>query len=68
MIACCTGLHLARGACRPASPVSGVHGLTDSFPLARFRGAPMPRCSSWSSKARRRLRSTSPVRSPTKHT
>jgi len=24
MIACCTGLHLARGACRPASPVSGI--------------------------------------------
>jgi hypothetical protein len=25
MIACCTGLHLARGAWCPASPVSGVH-------------------------------------------
>jgi len=57
MIACCTGLHLARGACRPASPVSGVHVpcLTDSPALARFRRAPMPRRSSWSSKARRRL-------------
>ena len=41
----CTGLHLARGACRPASPVSGVHVpcLTDSPALARFRRAPMPR-------------------------
>lgn len=74
MITCCTGLHLARGACRPAhqcpaSPVSGVHVpcLTDSPALARFRRAPMLRRSSWSSKARRRLRSTSPVRSSTKH-
>jgi hypothetical protein len=24
MIACCTGLHPARGACRPASPVPGI--------------------------------------------
>jgi len=62
MIACCTGLHLARGAAVrhhkcPASPVSGVHVscLTDSPALARFRRAPMPRRSSWSSKARRRL-------------
>jgi hypothetical protein len=57
MIACCTGLHLSRGACRPASPVSGVHvsRLTDSPALAKFRRAPMPRRSSWSSKARGRL-------------
>ena len=69
MIAFCTGLHLARGAWCPASPVSGVHVpcLMDSSARARFRRAPMPRRSSWSSNARSRLRSTSPVRSLTKH-
>lgn len=43
MIACCRGLHFARGACRPASPVSGVHVscLTDSPALARFRRTPI---------------------------
>jgi hypothetical protein len=67
--ACCTGLPLARGACRPASPVSGVHVpcLTDSPRWPGFGERECQGRSSWSSKARRRLRSTSPVRSFTKH-
>jgi len=54
MIACCTGLHVSRGACRPASPVSGVHvsRLTDS---PRWPGFDERQCQGAQAGRRRRV-------------